>query len=1107
MCEMACQIIQKKQEEKQIEEEQAANARYWKIPACCDDDDDYNSAITPNEPVLSTEEPDNSLSIPGTMCDVHLVNNPTPLEAKDHFEIVINSNDAYSSSDDDSLYNENIEYVEASPHDYEIVSLEVAEIVIPEDEEIKDDNLRKIMLEHQECFPAIGDIKINSLKVKRSGRFYHLPDSMLVKSVFATVKDDWFLSVDASRLAQGVGIQQVDNYKVGGQLALPCAADNCSVDQGSLSTHLTIVNHVVSSVNQFTTGNSDKDYLKNTEEDRPFDHEINSKKRTLVQTESLVADASGAEKKRKTEEKETSVKASEDLGDENIRTNNENPIENNIQDLNDESAGLNKGEKCSGLDQEATVVSSSFENVGAETHVQKNTEASEIILPDVLMSLEKRIEQEIPSEISQKEKGESWLVQNNSEASETVPADLMVVEENIQQEISLPSEISQKEKDNELVEETVMGNEIPSSSLRTSDCELDDPGKNKTAEKEVLSTSLIKTRLTLLKDAADMSEKDLGSTVQESAGDQTNNHKEDKESSRKQEPEVKLPRRKKKAKKSAARNKDESAKSKDELEKSKDESAKNKDEALMERADNIVSETSSIVPATAHETKNDKVNFSNAEKNEVLEKMSPDDVTMQEVEISKPTDVVEETLKELKDAVGRRKEKKNVGRSATRNDAATATNEENVLPHSGREESQDITLIDALLVDDCRKDDILANNDAEVPRTEKNVSQGNGEGIDRNPENWNEKMDGEKRKKTKKSAKNGEGGMPTEISDPHLNDHLNENAKEQETALLDAARIDVDEVKGREAQVFDAGLVTKAKKNKKSSVTGPADLPSKCQSTEIELEPEKNQSTNMTVSEVVKSKDIFNDEGNVSKRGSRDIDFSDYFTPGKDTTTSVKVKKPKKKTKERFVVNFRNDSAIQPQKLISKSEDKKVPTNVVNDPHIPNTDQFKTPKKESKIDAPRISKSAHANKEHGEPSAEVFLNQKSDKPRVILGLASVKTVQKNAPEVNMSQHAETLLSLSGTIFGGNSEQGTADDNASPRKSSSPGEIASSIDSGSCAVKRKGGGGNSQSKSKNLSMTDHVRSSPRFKRAKVTASQQLGNTESEPVDFVPESPPI
>nr|GEU92078.1 hypothetical protein [Tanacetum cinerariifolium] len=140
MCEMFCQIVQKKQEEKRIEEEQAASARYWKIPACCGDDDDYDSAITP---VLSIEEPIDSLSvgdehldiilateshevikssvedlvpipsefegIPDTMCDVHLDNNHTPLEAKDHMEIVINSNDDISSSDDDSFHEENID--------------------------------------------------------------------------------------------------------------------------------------------------------------------------------------------------------------------------------------------------------------------------------------------------------------------------------------------------------------------------------------------------------------------------------------------------------------------------------------------------------------------------------------------------------------------------------------------------------------------------------------------------------------------------------------------------------------------------------------------------------------------------------------------------------------------------------------------------------------------------------------------------------------------------------------------------------------------------------------------------------------------------------------
>nr|GEU32174.1 hypothetical protein [Tanacetum cinerariifolium] len=52
-----CEMIQKKQEEKQIEEEQAANTRYSKIPACCDDDDDYNSAITPNELLTLSIDP------------------------------------------------------------------------------------------------------------------------------------------------------------------------------------------------------------------------------------------------------------------------------------------------------------------------------------------------------------------------------------------------------------------------------------------------------------------------------------------------------------------------------------------------------------------------------------------------------------------------------------------------------------------------------------------------------------------------------------------------------------------------------------------------------------------------------------------------------------------------------------------------------------------------------------------------------------------------------------------------------------------------------------------------------------------------------------------
>nr|GEU97858.1 hypothetical protein [Tanacetum cinerariifolium] len=188
MCELVCQIVQKKQEEKRIEEEQAASVRYWKIPACCDYDGDYDYAITPEEtnnslstgdehldtiPATESDEvikssvedlvpiPSEFEGIPDTMCDVHLDNNHTPLEAKDHVEIVINFNDDISSSDDDSLHEENIEYVEASPHDSELVSLEAAEIVILKVEAIEDDNLREKLLNVHLLIANIKALKDN----------------------------------------------------------------------------------------------------------------------------------------------------------------------------------------------------------------------------------------------------------------------------------------------------------------------------------------------------------------------------------------------------------------------------------------------------------------------------------------------------------------------------------------------------------------------------------------------------------------------------------------------------------------------------------------------------------------------------------------------------------------------------------------------------------------------------------------------------------------------------------------------------------------------------------------------------------------------------------
>nr|GEY33363.1 hypothetical protein [Tanacetum cinerariifolium] len=124
MCEMVGQLIQKKQEEKQIQEDQAANARYWKIPAYYDNDDDYNFAITPNEPVDSIIMGDEHLdAISATGSDElikssveNLVPNPSESEGENECDlpacfttfsnILFNAEYEFDSVDDQSLSNE-----------------------------------------------------------------------------------------------------------------------------------------------------------------------------------------------------------------------------------------------------------------------------------------------------------------------------------------------------------------------------------------------------------------------------------------------------------------------------------------------------------------------------------------------------------------------------------------------------------------------------------------------------------------------------------------------------------------------------------------------------------------------------------------------------------------------------------------------------------------------------------------------------------------------------------------------------------------------------------------------------------------------------------------
>ncbi|GKB29904.1 hypothetical protein Tco_0869305, partial [Tanacetum coccineum] len=67
-----------------------------------------------------------------------------PKTLNDDSETIINSNNDYSSSDDDSPYSEDIDYVDALPPDLELVSLEVVGNVVQENGEIDTDILLTI---------------------------------------------------------------------------------------------------------------------------------------------------------------------------------------------------------------------------------------------------------------------------------------------------------------------------------------------------------------------------------------------------------------------------------------------------------------------------------------------------------------------------------------------------------------------------------------------------------------------------------------------------------------------------------------------------------------------------------------------------------------------------------------------------------------------------------------------------------------------------------------------------------------------------------------------------------------------------------------------------
>ncbi|GKA94564.1 hypothetical protein Tco_0816602 [Tanacetum coccineum] len=156
---------------------------------------DKHLSTIPKKEEISVENlvpiPSESEGISDGVCDVPLCDNLTPLEAfKEHSEIVFDFNDDSTSNDDDSPYNEDIDYVDASPPDAKIVSSEVVEIVITEVRGIDTDILLTITddIIHGKL------LNVNLLIAKIEALKYNpTPYFDLISSGSTTTRSDLFL--------------------------------------------------------------------------------------------------------------------------------------------------------------------------------------------------------------------------------------------------------------------------------------------------------------------------------------------------------------------------------------------------------------------------------------------------------------------------------------------------------------------------------------------------------------------------------------------------------------------------------------------------------------------------------------------------------------------------------------------------------------------------------------------------------------------------------------------------------------------------------------------------------------------------------------------------
>ncbi|GMH26087.1 hypothetical protein Nepgr_027930 [Nepenthes gracilis] len=117
---------------------------------------------------------------------------------------------------------------------------------------------QQIVSEHPKCFPNVGEIEIHALKVKRKGYYYHLSDSMLVKSAFVGVGKNWFLFANVS--SQGGPVDYRDDIPSDDPskmlaIVVPSSSPPLSANQ---------LEHPKSVDNQFSEGDLEMEVNNNT---------------------------------------------------------------------------------------------------------------------------------------------------------------------------------------------------------------------------------------------------------------------------------------------------------------------------------------------------------------------------------------------------------------------------------------------------------------------------------------------------------------------------------------------------------------------------------------------------------------------------------------------------------------------------------------------------------------------------------------------------------------------------------------------------------------------------------------------------------------------------